>query len=233
MLDFKGSWEKHLLLVQFSYNDSYHATIGMTPYEVLYEEKYRSPIHCDEIGERKLVGSEILQQTKKIIATIKQTIKVSRTNKKVMPNNRREKLEFEKGNKACLKVAPIKKVMRFKKKRKLSLRFIGALEILERARNLAYRLTLPLEMASVHNVFYVSMLKKYVFSLLHVLSYEPPEIRKYLTNEEKHENVIEQKNSRTLHKENTFSEYLVEESYSWRSVIEANRKDEVKVPQLF
>ena len=60
VLDFKESWEKYLSLVEFAYNNSYHSSIEMAPYEALYGRKYRSPLCWDEVGERKLLGPEII-----------------------------------------------------------------------------------------------------------------------------------------------------------------------------
>lgn len=105
----------------------------MAWYEVLYGGEYISLIHWDEVDESKLVGPEILQQTEKIIAKIKQRIKDVQERKKSYTDIRMNKLEFEKSNKECLKVATRKILTRFEKKRKLSLHFnIGAFEILER-----------------------------------------------------------------------------------------------------
>ena len=75
--------------------------------------------------------------------------------------------------------------MRFGKKGKLSPRYIGPFEILERIGKIAYKLALPSELASVHNVFHVSMLKKYVPDPSHVLSQEPIEVQTDLTYEER------------------------------------------------
>ena len=75
-----------------------------------------------------------------------------------------------------LKIAPRKGIMRFGKKGKLSPRFIGPFEILERVGDLAYCLALPPNLLSVHNVFHVSMLRKYIFDPTHVLSYDLLEI---------------------------------------------------------
>ena len=60
-LEFGGQWERHLPLIEFAYNNSYHASIGMAPYEALYGRKCRSPIHWNEIGERKILGPEIVE----------------------------------------------------------------------------------------------------------------------------------------------------------------------------
>lgn len=61
VLDFHGSWNRYLPLVEFSYNNSYQATIGMAPYEALYGRKCRSPVHWDEAGESKFFGPEMLE----------------------------------------------------------------------------------------------------------------------------------------------------------------------------
>ena len=193
ILDFKGSWEKHLPLVEFSYNNSFHASIGMAPYEALYERKCRSPSHWDEVGERKLLGPEILQQTSDIINNIRQRMKVAQDRQKSYADTRRKDLEFEVGEKVFLKVAPLKGVLRFGKKGKLSPCIIGPFEILERIGILAYRLALPPNLSSVHDVFHVSMLRKYVYDPTHVIEYEPLVVHENLTYEEKPVRILDRK----------------------------------------
>jgi hypothetical protein len=63
VLDLKGSWANHLCLVEFAYNNNFQSSIGMAPYEALYGRKCRSPICWDEVGVRKILGSEIIQRT--------------------------------------------------------------------------------------------------------------------------------------------------------------------------
>ena len=63
VLDFQKSWNVYLPLVEFAYNNSFHSSIGMAPYEALYGRKCRSPIHLDEMGERKYLGPELVQRT--------------------------------------------------------------------------------------------------------------------------------------------------------------------------
>ena len=84
-----------------------------------------------------------------------------------------------------LKVAPLKGVMRFGKKGKLSPRYVRPFEIIQRIGKVAYKLALSPELSSVHDVFHVSMLKKYVFDPSHVLNQEPIEVHKDLTYEDK------------------------------------------------
>ena len=148
----------------------------MAPYDALYGRKCRSPVHWDEVGQQNLVGPEILQQTQDVVAKIRERIKIAQDRQKSYADNQRKKLEFAVGDKVSLKIALMKGIMRFGKKGKLSPRFIGPFEILERVGDLAYRLTLPPNLSSVHNVFHVSMLRKYIFDPTHVLSYDLLEI---------------------------------------------------------
>ena len=71
MIDFKGSCEDHPHLVEFLYNNSYQASIGMAPFEALYGRKYRSPLYWDEVGESRVMGPEILNQTVDKVRMIK------------------------------------------------------------------------------------------------------------------------------------------------------------------
>ena len=79
-------------------------------------------------------------------------------------------IEYEVGDKVFLKVSPWRKVLRFGKKWKLSLRFIGPYEVLERIGLVAYRLALSLKLAKLHDVFHVSMLRKYRSDESHILT---------------------------------------------------------------
>ncbi|GJY75353.1 putative reverse transcriptase domain-containing protein [Tanacetum coccineum] len=63
VLDFGGSWDVHLPLVEFSYNNSYHSSVRCAPFEALYGRRCRSPIMWAEIGEGQLIGPELMQET--------------------------------------------------------------------------------------------------------------------------------------------------------------------------
>ncbi|KAL5577228.1 hypothetical protein UlMin_018927 [Ulmus minor] len=156
----------------------------MAPYEALYGRKCRSPIHWDEVGERKLLGPEIVQKIVDIVEKIRQRMKTAQSRQKIYADRRRKPLEFAIGDKVFLKVAPMKGVMRFGKRGKLSPRFVGPFEILERIGDLAYRVALPPAMSGIHNVFHVSMLRKYTPDPSHVLSYDTLDLRQDLTFEE-------------------------------------------------
>ncbi|KAI3746537.1 hypothetical protein L6452_08971 [Arctium lappa] len=159
-IDFGGSWDKHLSLIEFSYNNSYHTSIQCAPYEALYGRKCRSPLSWVEIGDSQLFGPDIIRETTDKISTIQDRLKAARDRQKSYADNRRKPLEFQKGDKVLLKVSPWKGVVRFGKRGKLSPRFIGPYEVLERIGPVAYKLKLPQELSTIHDTFHVSNLKK-------------------------------------------------------------------------
>ncbi|KAD4982375.1 hypothetical protein E3N88_19046 [Mikania micrantha] len=160
VIDFGGSWDIHLPLVEFSYNNSYHTSIQCAPFEALYGRKCRSPICWSEVGESQIIGPEFIQETTDKIALIQERIKAARDRQKSYADNRRRPLEFQVGDRVMLKVSPWKGIFRFGKRGKLSPRFVGPFKILERIGPVAYRLELPLELSNIHDVFHVSNLKK-------------------------------------------------------------------------
>ncbi|GJZ68082.1 putative reverse transcriptase domain-containing protein [Tanacetum coccineum] len=131
-IDFGKGWVNHLPLVEFSYNNSYHASIKAAPFEALYGRKCRSPVCWAEVGEVQLTGPEIVQETTEKIV----------------------------GDKVMLKVSPWKGVVRFGKRGKLNPRYVGPFKVLEKVGSIAYKLELPQELSRVHNTFHVSNLKK-------------------------------------------------------------------------
>ena len=70
ILEWKGDWERQLPLVEFAYNNSFHASIGMAPFEVLYERLCRSPLCWEEVGDHQLLGLEVVQETSEKIQLI-------------------------------------------------------------------------------------------------------------------------------------------------------------------
>ncbi|GJS54008.1 putative reverse transcriptase domain-containing protein [Tanacetum coccineum] len=160
VLDFGGSWDVHLPLVEFSYNNSYHASVRCAPFEALYGRKCRSPIMWAEAGEGQLIGPELVQETIEKISQIKDRLKVARDRQKSYADKRRRPLEFSVGDYVLLKVSPWKGVVRFGKKGKLTPRFVGPIKIVEKVGHVAYRLDLLEDLNGVHNTFHVSNLKK-------------------------------------------------------------------------
>ncbi|GJS71886.1 putative reverse transcriptase domain-containing protein [Tanacetum coccineum] len=160
VIDFGKGWERHLPLVEFSYNNSYHASIKATPFEALYGRKCRSPVCWAEVGDVQLTGPEIIHETTEKIVQIRQRLQAARDRQRSYANVRRKPLEFQVGDRVMLKVSPRKGVIRFGKQGKLNPRYIGPFKILKRVGPVAYKLELPEELRNVHNTFHVSNLKK-------------------------------------------------------------------------
>ena len=181
VLDFKGSWEDHLRLIEFAYNNSYHSSIGMAPYEALYGRPCRSPICWAEVGDEALMGPEVVQETTEKISIIRDRIRTAQSRQKSYADLKRRHVEFEIGDHVFLKVSPMRGVVRIGKKGKLAPRYVGPFEILEKVGELAYRLALPTSMSGVHNVFHISMLRKYVPDESHVIDHSTIEVKENAT----------------------------------------------------
>ncbi|GKF43084.1 putative reverse transcriptase domain-containing protein [Tanacetum coccineum] len=156
---YKG-WVKHLPLAEFSYNNSYHASIKAAPYEALYGQKCRSPVCWAKVGEAQLTGPELIQETTKKIVLIKQRIQAAHDRQKSYADRKRKPMEFEVGDRVMFNVSPWKGVVRFGKRGKLNPRYVRPFKVLAKVGKVAYRLELPQELSRVHHTFHVSNLKK-------------------------------------------------------------------------
>ena len=144
----KGSWEKWLPLDEFSYNNSYQASIKMAPCEALYGQKCRTPLTWIEPGERRYFGIDFVTEAEEQIHIIQQHMKAAQSRQKSYADKRRP-LTFEVGDYVYLKVSPMKGVHRFGVKRKLVPRYVGPYKIIEWKGNVAYKLQLPPEMSTI------------------------------------------------------------------------------------
>ncbi|KAJ9557143.1 hypothetical protein OSB04_011757 [Centaurea solstitialis] len=181
VLEFGGSWDDHLPLVEFSYNNSYHTSIKCAPYEALYERKCRSPINWLEVGESQLIRPDIVQETTDKIKMIQEKLKTARDRQKSYADNRRKPLEFQ----STAKSVTMERVVSFWEIWKAESRFIGPFEILERIGPVAYRLDLPPEFSAIHDTFHVSNLKKCLSEETVVLPLKEVQINKQLRITEK------------------------------------------------
>ncbi|GJY08571.1 putative reverse transcriptase domain-containing protein [Tanacetum coccineum] len=103
VIDFGSGWDKHLPLAEFSYNNSYHASIKAAPFEALYGRKCRSPVCWSEVGDAQLTGPEMIRETTKMIVQIKNRLLAARSRQKSYADVRRKPLEFEVGDKVIQK----------------------------------------------------------------------------------------------------------------------------------
>nr|GEW07476.1 putative reverse transcriptase domain-containing protein [Tanacetum cinerariifolium] len=135
-IDFSKGWEKHLPLVEFLYDNSYHASIKAAPFEALYDQKCRSPVCWAEVSDTQLTLPKIIHETTEKIVQIRQHLQVVRDRQR--------------------------SIIRFGKRGKQNPWYIGPFKILKRIGPVAYKLELPKELSNVHNIFHISNLKKYL-----------------------------------------------------------------------
>ncbi|GJU95567.1 putative reverse transcriptase domain-containing protein [Tanacetum coccineum] len=132
VIDFGNGWDRHLPLVEISYNNNYHTSIKVAPFEALYDRKCRSPVCWTEVREAQLTGPAIIHETTEKIFKIRDCMQAARDQQKSYADKRRRPFEFEVGYKVML----------------------------ERIGPVAYHLDLPQELSRVHNVFHIYNLKK-------------------------------------------------------------------------
>ncbi|GJV58229.1 putative reverse transcriptase domain-containing protein [Tanacetum coccineum] len=160
VIDFGSSWDGHLPLVEFLYNNSYHASIKAAPYEALYGRKCRSPVCWSEVEDSQLTGPELIRDTTEKIVQIKNRLLTARSRQKSYADMRAKPLEFEVGDMVLLKVSPWKGVVHFGKRRKLSTHYIWSCKILARVGPIAYTLEFLEELKGIHSTFHVLNLKR-------------------------------------------------------------------------
>jgi hypothetical protein len=156
----KLGWDKRLPYAEFSYNNSYQASLKMSPFEALYGRNCRTPLHWDQPGERQVFDPEILLEAEENIRMVRENLKVVQSRQRSYADTRRRELSFEVGDYVYLKVSPIRGTKRFGVKGKLAPRYIGPYQIQARRGEVAYQLSLPENLSAVHDVFQVSQLKK-------------------------------------------------------------------------
>ena len=148
----------------------------MAPYEALYRRPCRSPLCWTEVGESSITGPDLIRDNFEKVSLIRQRLLTAQSRQKSYADVRRRPLEFEVGDHVFLKVMSKRGVVRFGKRGKLSPRFIGLFEILERIGTVAYRLALPPSMSGVHKIFHISMLQKYTLDPAHVVDWGQIEV---------------------------------------------------------
>ena len=205
----------------------------MVPYELLYGRKCRSPLHWDEAGESSYLGPELVQQTNEAISKIRTRMLAAQSRQKSYADAKRKEVEFQVGDFVFLKVSPMRGVKRFGAKGKLSPRFIGPFEILERVGAVAYRVAMPPSLSLVHDVFHISMLRKYVSDPTHVLSYEGLELDQDLTYEETPVQIMDKKDKVLRNKTISLVKVLWKNSKSEEATWELESDMRKKHPELF
>ena len=148
----------------------------MAPYEALYRRPCKSPIYWTEVGESSITGPDLFRNTSEKLSLLRQRLLTAQSRQKSYADVRHRPLEFEVGDHVFLKVMPKRGVVRFGKRGKPSPRFIGPFEILESVGTIACWLALPPSMSGVHEVFHVSMIRRYTPDPSHVVDWGEIEV---------------------------------------------------------
>jgi hypothetical protein len=142
----------------------------MSPFEALYGKKCNTPVSWDNPTDRIVVGIELLKEMEEQMIKIKQNLKDAQDTQKSYANKNRTHREFKVGAHDFLKVKSNRSSLKLGSCTKLAAKFCGPFEILERIGPIAYMISLPTSM-SIHNVFHVSFLKKYIPDANHVIDW--------------------------------------------------------------
>ncbi|KAK4400674.1 Transposon Tf2-11 polyprotein [Sesamum angolense] len=156
IMEFKGNWDDHLPLMEFAYNNSFHSSIDMAPYEALYGRRCRSPVCWDIEGLRQLEGPELVQETVEKIQIVKKCLKAAQDRQKSYVDKHRREMEYEVGDKVFLKI---------------------------------------------HDVFHVSMLRRYRSDPSHVIREPEVEISEQLTYMEEPAEILDRSVRKLRNKE--------------------------------
>jgi hypothetical protein len=153
-------WDKHLPLVEFSYNNNYQESIKMSPFEELYARPYHTPLSWSEFGERVIFGPDIVTEAEEKVKQIQVNILSAQSRQKSYTDKRCSPLEFKVGDPVYLRVSPIKGVRCFGIKGKLAPRYIDLYPIVDKYEPTSYQVELSTKILGVHNVFHISQLKR-------------------------------------------------------------------------
>jgi hypothetical protein len=177
-------WVTCLPFAEFSYNNSYQASIKMSPFEALYGKQCRTPINWSESRERPFFGPDLVKDAEDQVKIICENLRIAQSRQKTYADRRRRELHFKVGDHVYLKVSPLKGTRRFQVKGKLAPHFVGPFQITKRVGVVAYQLDLPQSLSAVHNVFHISQLKKCLYVPTDLVNLETLDLQAGLTYEE-------------------------------------------------
>jgi transposase InsO family protein len=200
VISFGKKWEESLPYAEFSYNNSYQASLKMAPFEVLYGRKCRTPLNWSETGERPLFGPDIIQQAEEQVRIVRENLKAAQSRQKNNYDRKHKEMVYQPGEQAYLRVTPMKGTHRFGIKGKLAPRYIGPFRILARRGEVAYQLQLPPNLSQVHDVFHVSQLRRCFKDPIRAVDHEVLELREDLTYPEYPIRILDQAERRTRQK---------------------------------
>eukprot|EP00253_Pinus_taeda_P021571 PITA_21571 len=164
-------WEDYFHLVEFAYNNGYHTSIQMSPFEVLYGRKCQTPSNWSGPEDKLKLGPEMLQEMEDMVKKVRANLKAAQDRQKNFADRKRRFKEYQVGDYVYIRIQARKSTLQWSSCAKLAARYFGSFQVLARVGPVAYQLALPSHIR-IHNVFHVSMLKKYVYDPKHVIKWQ-------------------------------------------------------------
>eukprot|EP00253_Pinus_taeda_P013617 PITA_13617 len=164
-------WEEYLHLVEFAYNKGYHTSTQMSPFEVMYGRKCRTPTNWGGPEDKLNLGPEMLKEMEEMVKKVRMNLKAAQDKQKNFADRKKRFKEYQVGDHVYIRVQTKRSTLQWSGCAKLAPRYCGPFQILARIGPVAYQLALPSHIR-VHNVFHVSILKKYVYDPRHVIQWK-------------------------------------------------------------
>ena len=233
VLTYGVSWEDSLPYAEFSYNNSYQASLKMSPFEALYGRKCRTPLNWSKTGDSRIFGPEILKEAETKVQIIRDRLKAAQSHQKSYYDQKHRQVSFESNDYVYLRVSPMRGLQRFKVKGKLAPRFIGPFKVIAKKGKVAYQLELPAELSDVHDVFHVSQLRKCVNNPDKQVQHQNLDLQPDLTYKERPIKILEESERRT--RQNIIKFYKVQWSNHTEDESTWEREDYLRAeyPSLF
>eukprot|EP00253_Pinus_taeda_P007798 PITA_07798 len=164
-------WEEYLHLVEFAYNNGYHTSTQLSPFEVLYGRKCRTPSSWGGPEDKLSLGPEMLKEMEDMVKKVHANLKAAQDRQKSFADRKRRFKEYQIGDHVFVRIQARRSTLQWSGCAKLAPRYFGPFQILARVGPVTYQLALPSHIR-IHNVFHVSVLKKYVYDPKHVIKWQ-------------------------------------------------------------
>ena len=200
VISFGMKWEDCLPWAEFSYNNSFQASLGMAPFQFLYGRPCRTPLNWSGAGERNHFRPDVVKEAEEQVHIIRENLKIAQDRQKKYYNAKHRDMTYQPGDLAYLRVTPLRGTQRFGIKGKLAPRYVGPFKVLARRGEVAYLLELPEKLSKVHAVFHVSQLKMCFKDPGRAVDHELIDLQEDLTYREHPVRILDEADRRTRNK---------------------------------